>query len=241
MFLERLARLLRKTSRSTSQTTGKVSANNSSTQNTVIQERKRVDPAHIGDLGEFKVNVQLRQFEKGSQYLTDLLLPNSRSKTGYSQIDHVLVTQYAIFVIETKNYDGTIRGKRMDKYWQVNGKFSIYNPLRQNYGHIKTLQEILKEFSDIDFVSIVSFTKRCKALYIDQELRNIEANELVVYDIKLTDIIDTKLRKLSLSKSSPPLSQASVERIVEIISMKNITDPQIRVEHVNRITKSKNH
>lgn len=62
-----------------------------------------------GELGEYKINIQLDQMPKEYKHLSDLLIPNPKARSGFSQIDHVLLTPYAIFIIETKNYAGEIK------------------------------------------------------------------------------------------------------------------------------------
>lgn len=55
-------------------------------------------------------------------------------------IDHVVISKYGVFVIETKNYRGWIIGNEKSEYWtQViyKRKERLYNPIKQNYGHIK--------------------------------------------------------------------------------------------------------
>lgn len=193
---------------------------------------RKVDPSHIGDLGEYKIQVQLRQFPKENKYLNDLLLVNQKSATGYSQIDHILITPYGLFVIETKNYKGRIQGKRGDKYWRVNGSFKRYNPIWQNRTHIKGLRGILTEFKDIRIVSVVSFTKRCE-LYVEANLRQVDADEFVVYDIKLTEFIERKLIRLK-SEIPNPMSESDIDRIFDQISSQNITDTETRNEHIQR-------
>lgn len=222
MFWKKFIALFKKSSNQT--------RNNQKGNNKSPAQRRNVDPSHIGDLGEYKIDVQLRQFSKENRYLNDLLLTYPKSRTGYSQIDHVLITPYGLFVIETKNYKGSIRGKRSDMNWRVNGSFNMYNPVRQNRTHIKALQSILTDYKDIKFVSVISFTKRCE-LNIDPELREIESDELVVYDIKLTDYIERKLRRLKSANPRPPLSESDVIRIFELVNGNNITDPKIRAEH----------
>jgi len=54
-----------------------------------------------------------------------------------------VVSNYGIFVIETKNYKGWIIGNEFDDYWtQVifKRKEKLYNPIKQNYGHIQALK-----------------------------------------------------------------------------------------------------
>lgn len=63
-----------------------------------------------------------------------------------TQIDHVLVSRYGVFVIETKHYSGWIFGDANSKSWtQVlyRMKFRFQNPIRQNFKHIKAVQELL--------------------------------------------------------------------------------------------------
>jgi hypothetical protein len=86
------------------------------------KQRKKVQPTRIGELGEYKINIQLDQLPKDCKYLSDLLVSNSKSRTGYSQIDHLVISPYGLFVIETKNYSGEIKGKRDDKNWIVNNR-----------------------------------------------------------------------------------------------------------------------
>ena len=60
-----------------------------------------------------------------------------RLEDGTTQIDHVLVSRFGIFVIETKDYKGWIFAGAGDRYWtQVlyRTKFRFQNPLRQNHG-----------------------------------------------------------------------------------------------------------
>lgn len=204
-----------------------------STVATSNQQKRTVKPSRIGELGEYKIDVQLRQMPREIRYISDVLVRNPKSRTGYSQIDHVVITPYGLFVIETKNYKGEIKGKRTDKRWNVSGRFNPYNPLRQNYGHMKILQSLLSEFKNLAFVSIISFTLRCR-FSVDPELRKIESNELVVYDVELSDYIERKLRRLKYEMSKPSLSESDVNRVYELINKANITDPQSRTEH-NRL------
>lgn len=65
---------------------------------------------------------------------------------GTTQIDHVVVSPFGVFVIETKNRDGWIFGSENDSQWTaaVHGKkYRFQNPLRQNYRHTKCLAEYL--------------------------------------------------------------------------------------------------
>lgn len=70
-----------------------------------------------------------------------------QTANGTTQIDHILLSKYGIFVIETKNYTGWIYGGEKQKTWTQNlfGKKSHFqNPLNQNYRHTKALSECLQ-------------------------------------------------------------------------------------------------
>ena len=83
---------------------------------------------------------------------------------GTTQIDHVYVSQFGIFVVETKNYKGWIFGSERDAQWTqtIYGKKSRFqNPLRQNYRHTKSLAALLG-IPDTNFHSVVVFVGECE-------------------------------------------------------------------------------
>jgi len=116
-----------------------------------------------GKVGEFFVNTA-NKYQLDKDIYTSIEDITVKLKNGNTvQIDHVVVSKYGIFVIETKNYKGWIYGDERGKTWtQVNfkQKHKFQNPLHQNYGHIKALQETMRELIEIDinkFVSVVVF------------------------------------------------------------------------------------
>jgi hypothetical protein len=199
----------------------------------VSKQLKKVEPTRIGELGEYKINIQLDQLPKDCKYLSDLLVSNPKSRTGYSQIDHLVISPYGLFVIETKNYSGEIKGKREDKTWLVNNRFKMFNPLRQNYGHMKAIESITQSYKKLNFISMISFTMRCR-FNIDPELRQISSNELVIYDVELTEFIRRKLIRLSAENPQPFLTNEDIIHIYNLLVKVNFTDPKIRIEHIEK-------
>jgi len=68
------------------------------------------------------------------------------TKNGTAQIDHLLVSKYGLFIIETKNRNGWIFGSEDQKTWTqvVYGKkYPFQNPIRQAYRQKKSLAEFL--------------------------------------------------------------------------------------------------
>lgn len=69
---------------------------------------------------------------------------------GTTQIDHVFVSRFGVFVIETKNWSGWIYGQALDTHWaQVfpTRKVRARNPLRQNRLHVKAVEAVLSGLS----------------------------------------------------------------------------------------------
>ena len=92
-----------------------------------------------GWLGERVVGRRLTEHAHAA--LHDVIVPDGRG--GLTQIDHVLLTDEGIWVIETKTFTGRIFGSERDPQWtQRLGRrsFRIGNPLRQNYGHLKAVE-----------------------------------------------------------------------------------------------------
>ena len=98
-----------------------------------------------GWIGEQKTKFWLWLWLNGKIYrrFHNVILP---SKGGTSQIDHIVVSQYGVFIIETKNYKGWIFGSADKANWiQVlyKEKHSFQNPLRQTFRQKKILAEFL--------------------------------------------------------------------------------------------------
>ena len=119
-------------------------------------------PVVKGRIGEARVNRILKGLSKkyGGHFIHDVIVKGEDGKT--SQIDHIYVCSKGVFVIETKNYAGRIYGSQNQKQWtQVlaygHNKNKLYNPVMQNYTHIRRLNEALPE--QVDMVSVVVFVR----------------------------------------------------------------------------------
>ncbi len=88
----------------------------------------------------------------------DLYLPRPDGH-GTTQIDHVIVSPFGIFVIETKNYRGWIFGSEKQPKWTqqiYRRKSSFQNPLHQNELHLRALAVCLGLPREA-FLSVVLF------------------------------------------------------------------------------------
>ena len=98
-----------------------------------------------GRLGEFKVNFGTGLLLDRGVYrlIKNVTLP---AGDGTTQIDQLVVSPYGIFVIETKNMKGWIFGDPHQAQWTqqiYRHKERFQNPLRQNYKHVKAVQDLL--------------------------------------------------------------------------------------------------
>lgn len=147
---------------------------------------KLLEPKIKGKIGEQAVASKLFLLDsRNYKVIHDVVL-----KTGnrITQIDHIVISDFGIFVIETKNYKGWILGGEHSEYWtQVlfKRKEKLYNPIRQNLGHIQALQNNLRESPYIHFKSIIAFSSRATlkvntitdVVYINQINRTIKKYE----------------------------------------------------------------
>lgn len=111
-----------------------------------------------GWIGEKKTqfNLWLGLDKNLYQRFHDVIIPSSH---GTTQIDHILVSQFGIFVVETKNYKGWIYGSESQSTWtQViyKSKHKFQNPLRQTHRHKKVLSKYLG-VSESHIQTVISF------------------------------------------------------------------------------------
>jgi hypothetical protein len=80
---------------------------------------------------------------------------------GTTQVDHILVSRFGVFVIETKDYKGWIFADPTQAKWtQVlhHLRFKFQNPIFQNIRHVRAVQGLL-DFLPTDAIKpVVVFT-----------------------------------------------------------------------------------
>jgi len=120
-----------------------------------------------GVIGEWQVNLLIKFFLNKNDYhlIKNVTLPTD---DGTTQIDHIIVSKFGIFVVETKNIKGWIFGSENQKQWTqqiFKHKTKFQNPLHQNYKHVKTLEAFLNAknnsiFSVIIFIGNSTFKSK---------------------------------------------------------------------------------
>ena len=128
------------------------------------------DPAK---LSEYMVYARLKDYEKkGARFLFNIYIPIDGGRT--TEIDAIMLGYFGIVVFECKSRYGWMEGAETDKEWSQflfrrDGSLienKLYNPIRQNRGHIAHLKKLLggrirmwsviafSENTDIDRISV---------------------------------------------------------------------------------------
>ncbi len=110
---------------------------------------------------ELLVSYTLSEFA-GEKYLLNNVIIKNNDTTA--EIDHILITEYGVFVFETKSYAGTIYGQEDELNWTQVLNFGrtkniFYNPIKQNKTHIYALDKLFHFSQKIFFINMVIFTK----------------------------------------------------------------------------------
>ena len=153
--------------------------------------------------------------------LNDLMIKTSH---GTSQIDHVVVSVYGFFVIETKDYYGVVEGSERATQWAqyANGKKYLFqNPLHQNFGHVKALQE-LTGCRRRDFFPIVVFTGKAKL--------HVQSFRPVVKLRRLKRIIRRESREIIFTRQE-------MQEWYEFLRSRDISGRRANRKHIRQIKK----
>lgn len=194
----------------------------------IIRELKGLElpksvPELKGAMGERRVANQLEKLPKQSYtILNDIMLA---TKKGISQIDHIVISPYAVFVIETKNYSGWIFGSEDSEYWVQSfrkKKVRFRNPIKQNWGHVYALQEALPEYKQVPFHSVIVFTG-------SGLLKNVNTTTDVIYGNHLYDTI------IGYEEDIENITVEDMELIANRLKEITITDETAREQHIKQI------
>lgn len=177
---------------------------------------KILQPKLKGKAGEIYVSTYIKRFFPNAIIVDDVLIP---TKNGTTQIDHIVIMNGGIVVVETKNYGGKIYGNDNMEYWQQfigKQKNKFFSPVFQNNGHINALKKLVDE--PIPYYNFVVFAN-CEKLLATSK------NAFVGY------IYETKSILKKIEKNYV-LSQNHMKDIQNKILSHNIISKEARKEHI---------
>ena len=197
-------------------------------------------PQQKGKRGEMRVHDILLQLSDEYHLMDDVVLETEK---GTTQIDHIVVSKYGIFAIETKNYRGEIYGddnrqqwtqiivtevtyaKKWWKTYTYVTKNHFYNPVKQSIGHSYVIKKKLDAWPHLKVTPIVVFAGNA-------DLSNVESSNLVIYD---NDLITTIQNFRTIY-----LSETDVQEVINQLSEKNVKGLIDDKTHVRNVKEAKN-
>lgn len=191
-----------------------------------------------GERGELIVHNELCDLPEEYRLLDDVML---RTKNGTTQIDHIVVSKYGVFAIETKNYRGSIYGndngkewtqiietpvqfKRFGKVYTYIKKSKFYNPVKQAEGHVRAIKKLLSAYPHLPIIPIVAFSG-------EADIDDIESEVKIVYFRDLVEEI--------LSYKNIFLRDENVDKVVDILLARDVSGEVSKTEHIRNIYHTK--
>ena len=196
-------------------------------------------PRQKGKRGEMRIHDILMQLPDEYHVMDDVML---KTTNGTTQVDHIVVSKYGVFAIETKNYRGEIYGNDNNQEWKqiivtkvtylknpwktytYVTKNQFYNPVKQAVGHVYRIKENLKEWPYLKVIPIVVFTGNA-------DIGRVSSANHVVYD---TDLLST-----IQAYQTSYIADADIKVIVERLSSRNIREVVDYNTHVRNVKEAK--
>ena len=182
------------------------------------EKKEKYKNEGAGSLYETTILLLIKNFFHKNADFKNIFL---KSKNGNNtEIDILAVHNTGIYVIECKNYFGTLEGSINDKLWyhtNKNGiKYDFLNPVKQNEIHIAAVKRLLQKF-DLPYYSIIIFSNKCKIPNITYKADNA----YIIYQKELVSLIKY------LTSQKHIYSNKVIEKISEIIKQeKQINAPK---------------
>lgn len=147
------------------------------------------------------------------------------SKNGTAQIDHLLISPFGVFIVETKNLKGWIFGSEKQANWTQSlygNNFSFQNPLRQTFRQ----KRILSKYMYLDESAIYT------VVYF-------VGNSTFKTDMPY-NVIDRGLASHIEQYQTPVLSGQEIERIIEKLNSLRLDATLTTKNHVKSLRERHN-
>lgn len=182
-----------------------------------------------GDTGENIIEYDLINLHFYKKILRNLYIPYNG---GTSEIDLIMLTEFGIYVIESKNYSGWIFGNENNKNWTVsynrNTKEKLYNPIWQNNTHIKALTNYL-QITDNGINSLIIFGGGAELKKVPQ---NIPTRQ-IIYDYQIIDMFDYEITKPKI------FTVDYIEKLYSLLEPTTHVTEDVRQQHIADVQRYK--
>lgn len=179
--------------------------------------------ADKGETGENFIERELYKLTVNKRILRNAYIPY---KDGTAEIDIIMITEYGIYVIESKNYSGWIFGSEKQTYWtqslNKNSKYKFYNPVLQNKTHIKALSEYLNINMNY-FQSYIVFSENSELKKVPQDTAYFK----ILYDYQTYECINSHIQN-----GNKIINMEYVEQLYEkLLPTTNVTE-EVKQQHI---------
>ena len=182
-----------------------------------------------GDTGENIIEYDLINLHFYKKIIRNAYIPYNG---GTSEIDLILLTEFGIYVIESKNYSGWIFGSENNKNWTVsynkNTKERLYNPIWQNNSHIKALTNYL-QITDNGINSLIIFGGGAELKKVPQNTPKRQ----IIYDYQIIDMFDYEMTKPKI------FTEAYIEKLYNLIEPTTHVTEDVRQQHIADVQRYK--
>lgn len=161
--------------------------------------------SRTGEAGVARKLESLQRKNKEYRLFNNIIL---ETPDGTTQIDHILISPFGVFVIETKNFKGWIFGDAQQKKWTQSLfgpyyssiKYQFQNPIHQNYKHVKAVQDFLGidskfVFNVVVFAGYGEFKTEIpkNVMYLNSLIPYIESHAEIFFNAEKTNDLSQKL------------------------------------------------
>lgn len=164
-------------------------------------------------------SILTRQLPEKFSHFHNLILKTAQG--DLTEVDHLIVSPFGVYVIEIKNYKGWIFGDAKSSQWTVRlfeKQYQFQNPLRQNYKHTEAVAHVLEIDSKkepIKVQSIIAFNRTAEfkstlpsnVMYLDQVLHYIQHHAKVGRIIGDETLFRYKIRLNNIAEKTPELKE----------------------------------
>lgn len=163
-----------------------------------------------GSLGELQACSELEKAFPSKCIFPNVYVEWDVGKT--SEIDVILLLPCGLFVLEYKNYSGSVYGKDDFQNWLYylgKQKYEFYNPILQNKGHLNAIKSLFPYISEQYIIPIVVFSNRCEL--------HIQTEHLVTQRQNLIGLIDDISSSLPIVFSSNEMCTISNTLLMHLL------------------------
>lgn len=194
-------------------------------------------PKEKGKRGELHVSAILSQLPEEYVVFNDLVFKTTK---GTTQIDHIVLSKYGVFTIETKNYIGEIFGDDertqwtqlivtdvtyVKKWWKTYTyvtKNRFYSPVKQSYAHVRKIKELLGYYPCLPVVPIVVFGSKA-------DISKVNSRYHVINDHQLLPLI-ARYRNICLNDQA----LMDAKGIIQRNNVRQMVDNKTHVQNIER-------